>query len=918
MINTGVRAEPRFLRDPTSLEYLSSGLSWVSLYLSSNLQKRQSSPKNILERYDPQLQKIVHEQYQPQQENNHTKDIGSSLSDSELVTFSTFQEHGPVTSLLSLLLLGYRNGFQVWDVTNPENVHETCSLRDGSIGIVQYMHILTNPQIDDVKDNRYIDPYAEVRPLVAIISSSCDYKNNNQEDYNNDTLPHRYNSVTRLCIFSLRTHQMIKDFTELTEQGISVGCTNERQISSLHILSTLDLLSKWNPLRDVYPHTSISGPIFALGSRYIAYTSTVTDLDRSSSNGFLTHIVNEKDLAGAAKDIAKEVVHGVKSLSEYSYHTISNYFIQQNNNATSATTTTLQYEANNTPSAMNNNSNQKKEHRRKTSSSIGNGTAYSQGAGSIMIRDLQKLQSVYVHFQAHNIQHPITQLKFNPSGTLLLSTTSQGHTFHIFSLVSSQGSGSMSESPVTHLYSLSRGITDAQVDDVRFSTDSLWCAVTTARGTTHLYPINPYGGVTEIPGHVQTKVINPKYHPHSLHRRKSPNLATSLNSIVRIRQRRSMHHEENRNQNINSNSQAQPRTPSGISSSLSSSSSSLESFHHNYISNGNKTQQHQPRAKLATQFLPVSKTSYLLNGGVSSPATLSQPWASSWKTQVANLLTSKGFSSNHGETNTISSFKSYLSYDRRTTTTDDRCRDNRMFGFDDDEEEQDHYFCYYRNNNEKRHSHSTIDSYATTASTGYQDMYSIHPEGILTLHRCRLTQTLVKKRENGRIIEKLELNVKEGDVAEWQVARKPGWDQVKMNYNANNKINKQRQRLVGGGGDCSSNYGNSWLSYAEITTYDPGFEKPLWNRHYSHISFHTFANDKEIETLTSHHDGDTSTFASTKNGNDQKFVPSTNPLALTQDAPEPYASRIDRVGRTSVASKDGALLDDAVVELEGT
>ena len=131
-----------------------------------------------------------------------------------------------------------------------------------------------------------------------------------------------------------------------------------------------------------------------------------------------------------------------------------------------------------------------------------------------MIRDLQKLQSVCVHFQANMQSHPITQLAFNSSGTLLLSATHQGHTFRVFSLVSSF-SEAVVESSVIHLYSLSRGITDAQVDDVHFSTDSLWCNVSTARGTAHVYPINPYGGSTEIASHVQGRVINPKPYPRS-------------------------------------------------------------------------------------------------------------------------------------------------------------------------------------------------------------------------------------------------------------------------------------------------------------------------------------------------------------------------------------------------------------------
>ena len=36
-----------------------------------------------------------------------------------------------------------------------------------------------------------------------------------------------------------------------------------------------------------------------------------------------------------------------------------------------------------------------------------------------------------------------------------------------------------------------------QVQDVSFSNDSRWCAVSTRNGTTHLFPISPYGGERE-------------------------------------------------------------------------------------------------------------------------------------------------------------------------------------------------------------------------------------------------------------------------------------------------------------------------------------------------------------------------------------------------------------------------------------
>ena len=137
------------------------------------------------------------------------------------------------------------------------------------------------------------------------------------------------------------------------------GCLDDQLEASLHILSASDF-SKQEILTDVYSHSVIK-PVFTLGTRYIAYASAATNSDYES-NEFLTHIVNDKDVTGAAKDIAKEVVHGVKSLSEYSYHSISNYFAQQHTNGSSlplspTPTTTIKKELteNNSSSSITNN-----------------------------------------------------------------------------------------------------------------------------------------------------------------------------------------------------------------------------------------------------------------------------------------------------------------------------------------------------------------------------------------------------------------------------------------------------------------------------------------------------------------------------------------------------------------------------------
>lgn len=83
-------------------------------------------------------------------------------------------------------------------------------------------------------------------------------------------------------------------------------------------------------------------------------------------------------------------------------------------------------------------------------------------------------------------------MTFDSTGLLLLTADRRGHDFHVFH-INAHPFGSASAS-VHHLYILHRGDTTAKVQDMTFSLDSRWCAVTTARGTTHVFPVSTYGG----------------------------------------------------------------------------------------------------------------------------------------------------------------------------------------------------------------------------------------------------------------------------------------------------------------------------------------------------------------------------------------------------------------------------------------
>merc|ERR1711997_603487 len=81
-----------------------------------------------------------------------------------------------------------------------------------------------------------------------------------------------------------------------------------------------------------------------------------------------------------------------------------------------------------------------------------------------------------------------------------------GNNFHLFRIVAHPLGPAFSA--VHHLYTLYRGDTPGSVQDIAFSPDSRWVTVSTLRGTTHIFPISPYGGPVGVRTHTSSRVVN--------------------------------------------------------------------------------------------------------------------------------------------------------------------------------------------------------------------------------------------------------------------------------------------------------------------------------------------------------------------------------------------------------------------------
>uniref|UniRef100_A0A3B3R432 BCAS3 microtubule associated cell migration factor n=1 Tax=Paramormyrops kingsleyae TaxID=1676925 RepID=A0A3B3R432_9TELE len=129
---------------------------------------------------------------------------------------------------------------------------------------------------------------------------------------------------------------------------------------------------------------------------------------------------------------------------------------------------------------------------------------HSVGEGQVLVSEDADGEGVVAHFPAHD--KPISCMAFNPSGMLLVTADTLGHDFHVFQILTHPWASS--QSTVHHLYTLHRGETEAKVQDISFSHDCRWVAISTLRGTTHVFPINPYGGPPCARTHMSPRVVN--------------------------------------------------------------------------------------------------------------------------------------------------------------------------------------------------------------------------------------------------------------------------------------------------------------------------------------------------------------------------------------------------------------------------
>eukprot|EP00026_Physarum_polycephalum_P001335 Phypoly_transcript_01336.p1 GENE.Phypoly_transcript_01336~~Phypoly_transcript_01336.p1 ORF type:complete len:1082 (+),score=210.12 Phypoly_transcript_01336:99-3344(+) len=368
------------------------------------------------------------------------------------------------------LMLSYNNGFQVWDLQHPDGKREVVSVRDSTP--IKCIKFLPNP-IGKEPPNSLL---AGKRPLLGVISAEESTK-----------FPR-----SQVKFYSLKANDYI-NLLRFRSPVYTIECNQKILLVGLRdSIYGFDLVTMERVLNvPCYP-SPLNNAVLALGPRWLAYAAnqTITPPIPSAISPHNTHAgpgaTNYVEVAkDVATDLAKEVASGLFYLGDMGRKTVTNYLypddVQPGSNTTSSN---LQVSA---PEYKDN-----------------------ENAGTIIIYDIKAKKNV-LHFRAHS--QPLSVLRFDPSGTLLVTSSVDGHNFNVFQIgLSGMGTGAGAGSPSVagvaqeltyrHLYKLVRGVTNATIQDICFSADSKWMAVSSTRGTTHIYAINPQGGPVNVLTHV--------------------------------------------------------------------------------------------------------------------------------------------------------------------------------------------------------------------------------------------------------------------------------------------------------------------------------------------------------------------------------------------------------------------------------
>merc|ERR1719232_2157633 len=356
-----------------------------------------------------------------------------------------------------LLVLGYSNGVQIWMIPASGEAKLVMSRFHGQ---VKCLRMLPSPECSQFVD----DHFHASRPLIALCDTSASGS--------------AFMSVTFISLKTGEQVNLLKFNTEVADICVNkrVVCIAFREKVSVYDARTLQ---EKMTLNSCYPSPGVHSNPLALHDRWLAFADKSLTVSRKSAGG-MEGGVNQSVTAWGI-NVGSKLASGVTKIC-------SNIFSGSPRSQMATGTGAMGGVApENYPEAE-----------------TGVVTVVDLVDSMTMEENTRMEQGVVARFLAHT--RAIVALQWDASGSLLLTADKPGHNFHLFRIVAHPLGSAFAA--VHHLYTLYRGDTPGSVQDVAFSPDSRWVAVSTLRGTTHIFPICPYGGPVGVRTHTSSRVVN--------------------------------------------------------------------------------------------------------------------------------------------------------------------------------------------------------------------------------------------------------------------------------------------------------------------------------------------------------------------------------------------------------------------------
>mmetsp|Transcript_10990 Transcript_10990/g.16426 ORF Transcript_10990/g.16426 Transcript_10990/m.16426 type:complete len:637 (+) Transcript_10990:31-1941(+) len=334
--------------------------------------------------------------------------------------------------------IGLSDGFHILEVLPNELRSVAYSEENGPIGIVE---LLSKPSISSQTGGKGLENYR------ALVTSG-----NNRSSFPRTTVK-VYSIAEKKYIHVLRLGSPVLNMQSCPKSSVfAIHIQGEVQIYSAKEYRFLLTISCF--------HGSSMGPTFALGTSWLAFAgglqSQQSKLSSSPKNGLGTSLPSfttlSKDYKKTLSNLTKDVMSGLYSLGNLGGQKIVHYL-------------------SNGPEFE---SKMKSEH--------------DHTAGNVTIYDIHA-QRVLCTFRAH--QTPIGHIAFDSSGSLLVTAGTSGQYLYVWKLLDTSDKEGQQFSPCSArlAYKIFRGITHAKIKDISFSPDSRMVAVSSQRGTIHIYAL---------------------------------------------------------------------------------------------------------------------------------------------------------------------------------------------------------------------------------------------------------------------------------------------------------------------------------------------------------------------------------------------------------------------------------------------